>query len=69
VIPDIARALFTITPSSCLLDVCVLLAPTFNRPTVGGGYLAPSNGLKVIALGHRKLAGWVNIQSAPTAGD
>ena len=35
----------------------MLLAPTFNRPTIGGGYLAPSNGLKVIALGHRKLAG------------
>jgi putative transposase len=34
--------------------------PTFNWPTIGGGYPAPSNGLKVIALGHRKSAGWVN---------
>ena len=34
--------------------------PIFDWPPNGGGYPAPSNGLKVIALGHRKSAGWVN---------
>ena len=51
-----------------------LLAPTqilprhrlLNGPTIGGCYPAPSNGFKVIALGHRKSADWVNLTSAST---
>ena len=34
----------------------LIQAPTFDCPTNGGGYPEPSNGFKVIAMGHRKSA-------------
>ena len=37
-------------------DADLIQAPTFDYPTHGGGYPEPTNGFKVIALGHRKLA-------------
>ena len=48
-------------------DAVLTLAPKLNCPTIGGCYPQPSNGFKVIALGHRKSADWVNLTSASTS--
>ena len=43
-----------------------MLAPTFDLPIIGGCYPAPSNGFKVIPLGHGKSADWDNLESVST---
>ena len=48
-------------------DADVTQVPTFDSPTVGGCYTAPSNAFKVITLDYRKSAGWVNLTSASTS--
>ena len=56
-------------------SVCIVLAradadmtqaPTIDYPTHSGHHPSASNGLKLIALGSRKLASWINLASAST---
>ena len=41
-------------------------AVTFDCPTLGRCYPDPTNRFKVIALGNRKSADWINLASAST---
>ena len=50
-------------------DEVLTQAPTFDCPTIGSCYPEPSNGFKVIPLGHMKSADWVNLASVPTPAD
>ena len=59
-------ACWPIMPNPVRAEADWTQAPTFDCPTLGGCYFSPTNGFKVIPLGHMKSARWVNLESAPT---